>query len=603
MCNAQKGIADVRARILRGFSLMEMMVVLLIVAIIAAASAPMVTKKLSRNTGTGDSPWVFTGLENSIAYNMNESNSSAIIGASTVEDMPAGLERPRLFLNGDNTHPALAFGENGRYVSHIIVDGERNTITFNDAAVGRNSTAIGLSQNELAGGFIPESAIAIGAYANAHSFTTVVGTTAVASGQGSVAIGNGAYAQGPASIAISPYFEYVGPENFATKDEDGTLTKAEGSEALAIGGRARSIGTQSIAIGTMSHANSVNTVSIGFSSEANGNSGIAIGCRALSNNNSGRGIAIGNYATATGAKSVAIGSDTVDNRNGNYTRATEENAIAIGPDARATGAHSVALGASSRAKAENSAAIGAGVSVDQPGQIKIGGPDHTVYIPGNLVVDGNVALAASTARNGRVFIRTWGSWYSGHKLSFIEFDTESRQVKVKGEGWADNKSFDHGVMPGYFSDKRLKNLGRKYTAGLAELKKLDFFHFTFKQDEEKTPHVGVIAQDLQKVFPDAVTKGEDGYLRIRWEDMFYAVINAVKELDNKITEIVQNITDINSTIEKQNQTISEQAKIIEEQNTRLEELEELNGKQTKMLETQSRDIDNLIKRIEKLEGK
>ena len=87
------------------------------------------------------------------------------------------------------------------------------------------------------------------------------------------------------------------------------------------------------------------------------------------------------------------------------------------------------------------------------------------------------------------------------------------------------------------------------------------------------PNVGVIAQDLQKVFPDAVTKGEDGYLRIRFEDMFYAVINAVKELDNKISEIVQNITNINSTIEKQNKTIEEQQKTINELLKRVEKLE------------------------------
>ena len=78
---------------------------------------------------------------------------------------------------------------------------------------------------------------------------------------------------------------------------------------------------------------------------------------------------------------------------------------------------------------------------------------------------------------------------------------------------------------------------------------------------------------MKKVFPDAVTKGEDGYLRIRWEDMFYAVINAVKELDNKITEIVKNITDINSTIEKQNKIIEAQQKTIEELLERVEKLE------------------------------
>ena len=65
------------------------------------------------------------------------------------------------------------------------------------------------------------------------------------------------------------------------------------------------------------------------------------------------------------------------------------------------------------------------------------------------------------------------------------------------------------------------------------------FNYTFKKDKNKTPHVGVIAQDLQKVFPDAVTKGEDGFLRIRLEDMFYALVNAVKELDAKVTKLIE----------------------------------------------------------------
>ena len=38
---------------------------------------------------------------------------------------------------------------------------------------------------------------------------------------------------------------------------------------------------------------------------------------------------------------------------------------------------------------------------------------------------------------------------------------------------------------------------------------------------------------MQKVFPNAVKKGADGFLTIRMEDMFYAVINAIKELDAK----------------------------------------------------------------------
>ena len=66
---------------------------------------------------------------------------------------------------------------------------------------------------------------------------------------------------------------------------------------------------------------------------------------------------------------------------------------------------------------------------------------------------------------------------------------------------------------------------------------------------------------MQKVFPDAVTKGEDGFLRIRMEDMFYAVINAIKELDlryagmkNTIDEqqkIIQELQQQNAEIQKQ----------------------------------------------------
>lgn len=55
-----------------------------------------------------------------------------------------------------------------------------------------------------------------------------------------------------------------------------------------------------------------------------------------------------------------------------------------------------------------------------------------------------------------------------------------------------------------------------------------------------------MAQDLKKVFPNAVTKGEDGFLRIRNEDMFYAVINAIKELACDITSVKSEIKDLRS---------------------------------------------------------
>ena len=108
------------------------------------------------------------------------------------------------------------------------------------------------------------------------------------------------------------------------------------------------------------------------------------------------------------------------------------------------------------------------------------------------------------------------------------------------------------------------------------------YHYTYKKDETKTPHVGVIAQDLQKVFPNAISKDADGYLMIRLEDMFYAVVNAVRELDTKITSILEDISGMKSKIEAQDKIITEfQSQVItlqqtiDSQNERISALEKM----------------------------
>ena len=116
--------------------------------------------------------------------------------------------------------------------------------------------------------------------------------------------------------------------------------------------------------------------------------------------------------------------------------------------------------------------------------------------------------------------------------------------------------------PAIASDRRLKYVGTENKSGLDKIRQLKVFNYTFKKDKEKTPHVGVIAQDLQKIFPDAVTKGDDGFLRIRMEDMFYALVNAVKELDAKITELTNQV----KILQEQNKYIIKQNKQIMQEN-------------------------------------
>lgn len=131
---------------------------------------------------------------------------------------------------------------------------------------------------------------------------------------------------------------------------------------------------------------------------------------------------------------------------------------------------------------------------------------------------------------------------------------------------------------GGFSDIRLKNVTGDSTIGLDEINALEVKNFTFKNDKEKTPHVGVIAQQLQKVFPNSVFEDKkSGYLKIKTEEIFYAMVNSIKELFAQIQDLTAKITGLDKRItelEKQNQLLLEQNKAFEK---RLEKLEKQNS--------------------------
>ena len=110
------------------------------------------------------------------------------------------------------------------------------------------------------------------------------------------------------------------------------------------------------------------------------------------------------------------------------------------------------------------------------------------------------------------------------------------------------------------SDIRLKNVGKEFKGGINELNQLTFYNYTYKRDADKTPRVGVMAQDLQKVFPNAVAENKDGYLYIRKDDMFYAALNAIKDLFQKMTD---NSTKIKA-LEERNAVLEKQVKELQD---------------------------------------
>jgi ribosomal protein S6E (S10) len=87
------------------------------------------------------------------------------------------------------------------------------------------------------------------------------------------------------------------------------------------------------------------------------------------------------------------------------------------------------------------------------------------------------------------------------------------------------------------SDERLKDITNKYTRGLSEITKLSTIKFRYKNDNPKgidssKEYTGVIAQEVQKQIPEAIKKDKDGFLSLNTTPIFWAMINAFKELNS-----------------------------------------------------------------------
>ncbi len=93
---------------------------------------------------------------------------------------------------------------------------------------------------------------------------------------------------------------------------------------------------------------------------------------------------------------------------------------------------------------------------------------------------------------------------------------------------------------GTFSDSRLKNITGTYTNALNDIAQIQPVKFTWKADKDSKPQVGVIAQSIQNVVPEAVDSttiemnGTEEYLTIRYTELIPLMIAAIQELNEKV---------------------------------------------------------------------
>ena len=469
----------------KGFSLVEMMVVMLLIAVVLAASAPMITRKVSRERSDKIFDMLGTDPNNAVEYVKGRNQ--------------------RIFMNG-RKDGYVGIVETGVNIpTNSVIFGKNMLFPFDyvtKESPANNLVGIGFGTSNYL------NSVAIGYKAGA--FTDAV------------SIGNG----------------------------------ASGSD-------------YGVAIGSNSNTRHNNSVAIGYRAQTSGENAVAIGGS--------------QWGTEAGERSVAIGYGA---------RARYNNSIAIGANASVMGENSIAIGNNATANYKNT--------------VVLGDSNTTVFIPGNLVVNHAALIGRAAGRNDNLYFRPYaqedgrhfavlnaGDWKGeDSNLSMVQDDTNTDKLVVRvgpystlTEWWRrdyrDNNrthiNFEDptkGNNPKSHrqSDIRLKNVGEPFTAGLNELEKLNFYHFTFKKDKDQVPQVGVMAQDLQKVFPQAVSKDDGGWLTIRWDEMFYAAINAIKELNTKVCAIAKDVTNLKTVTDEHTKTLEAQAQTIEQQQVEIKEL-------------------------------
>ena len=105
------------------------------------------------------------------------------------------------------------------------------------------------------------------------------------------------------------------------------------------------------------------------------------------------------------------------------------------------------------------------------------------------------------------------------------------------------------------SDGRLKENIRELDGALDMVRAIRGVSFDWRKDMEhihgyRDKDVGVIAQELQQVLPEAIRQNESGYLSVRYEKIIPLLVEVVKELDRKVDALTKQNNELQNLIGK-----------------------------------------------------
>lgn len=567
------------------YTIAEVMIVLLILTVIFAAFAPIITKRKLSSYKSSNAIWnKYNETKGFDAYfdpSNTKNTGTAFFGVkpdshgavtSTLTPLSRVVIRSGPVTSGNKLQRQIQFRfgrlsgnatekKYGKFAGTWLMD--RQNVLLGGAYPNIDNTPDNIeARDNVAIGYQSMNALK-----NAQG-NTALGLSALSeniSGKYNTAIGYNA-----GSALHESYNTYIGA---------GAGEKASGSRNTAVGYQAgyENSGSVNVFVGANAGRTGSGSYNVGIGYDAlrsvSGNYNVAIGTGALKN------LTTGSYNTAIGYNACS-----------EVTTGSHKTCIGYnsGPGANTQTSYMSATGSWSRGQTVSDYL---GSKTDNLERTYIGGRPYNyggdavmeIHNVGgtnsNLINNPGVKSNTTTVINGNLIVRGRAMMTIGSKLwSFVEVDPKGSSAEHSMGYYSNNNvgtilagnqqdytvcydtKVNTGILPvklkggvcldSTSSDRRLKNIGTRNLAGLKELNQLKIYDYTFKNDKSKHSQIGVMAQDLQKVFPNSVFEGPDGYLRIRWDEMFFASINAIKELDRKIVSLVNRATKVETQIAK-----------------------------------------------------
>ena len=568
----------------KAFTFAEALLALTIISLVMAVTMPIIIK--SQNSPS-EAPWKYVSLgdvsQNAAVYTVLGGSSVSVFGDKRVP-IDAAISANKSHVFASKMNPKISVVARNHSYNPLI---SRHLIDFYEKDAVESDTYYNIGKISFDSYYnmaIGKNALdniettSLMTFSNPNDTTlwsTLTDADDATKNKAALNTAIGQYAMGGDRKNLS----YGGSSatEYPTRNMSGILNTAIGAFSL----RKNSSGKANTAIGAYALESATNTTpgqgsyntAVGVNSlrlNNTGNYNIGIGVNTLLNNSEGSAnvsIGVNNlYNNTSGSNNIALGKESL------YSNSEGSSNIAVGFESlksNETGSSNIAIGyqaLQSNTSGDYNVAIGYNAANTENSSNRIYISANPSYVGSNAMIYGSdvtdsreLVLNADIIRLKASTIFLQGPTYRGET---IRTDRYSNQVATLA--YIYNSS----------SDARLKNVIGESKEGLDEILQVKIKNFTFKDDPSRGIRTGVIAQEIQKIFPNSVIKGDDGYLKVCYTDIFYTCINAIKQLHLMVQDVIAKVTGLDEKIkilEEKNRINEEKIVLLEERLSAVEQ--------------------------------